>query len=416
LHLLGVYFILNGVAGPLFYVFNHQSRARYGYSLDDLAYAVLLILACWCGIAAGYLSFPHERASAVGNKLFAGRSIRKNWVLPAIVVGWLCRIDVLESGRYFHIASDASALESGPLTFAVSVLAQVPLLVLLLRVAAHNDRLYRDPVIIVLLAGEIGWAAPAGSRASIVTLAFALVVVRYYSTRRIPRSWLAVGLVVSALAFPLVFNYRAWKVANPDSPVSLSSLSAASNSTFVYSLPETIVSRFSDSEAIATAVHQSGYLESLLPFEKLVELTGASVVPRVMWPAKPDANLFGNEFGRSAGAISSSDFVTSVSVPISLMWWFVGGLVGVLVGSYVTGILYRFLDSALACRREGGLGAAVFALSAFLLLTSPATIIPAGVLGVMKSSLTLLILGLVVSRPAAVVRANLDCSVWSDRD
>lgn len=401
LHLLAFYYIANGVVGPLYFVFREASRQRFGYTVHDLQYSTLLFLLSWCGIAAGYLLFRWTSLSATMLRLVGGRSLRMSLLIPALVLGWSSRVVVVLSGRYFHVADNASALDSGPLTFIVIVLAQLPLLCLFLVMARQGSRqVERDFLMLGLITSEFAWALPTGSRASIVTLLLGILVVRYYSVGSVPRTWIAAALVLAVLAFPIVFNYRALKVQTPGAQVSITDLVAPTGVSFIEAAPDAVASRFSDVEAIATAVHRSEYLGGLLDARKLGELVWAAVIPRALWKDKPDAHLFGNEFGRAAGVIYDGDKVTSISVPIPLMWWFVGGVLMVAIGSFLTGIVYRAVDALFSARNSSGLAAAVYGASAFLLLTSPATILPAGLGGVLKSSLTLLLIGFLMSQSA----------------
>ncbi len=68
-----------------------------------------------------------------------------------------------------------------------------------------------------------------------------------------------------------------------------------------------------------------------------------SVIPRLLWPDKPQERL-GNEFGHRYHLLNPDDDVTSVNIPWLVEFYANFGTVGVFWGMFVIGIFLAFLD------------------------------------------------------------------------
>ena len=68
----------------------------------------------------------------------------------------------------------------------------------------------------------------------------------------------------------------------------------------------------------------------------------ASVIPRFLWPDKPEAG-FGNEFGRRYGFLHPRNYDTTINVPWLAEFYMNFGTAGVMVGMALVGAGFRFL-------------------------------------------------------------------------
>lgn len=73
-----------------------------------------------------------------------------------------------------------------------------------------------------------------------------------------------------------------------------------------------------------------------------LSLVGAAV-PRVLWPDKPSKEL-GQEFGHRYEYLSPEDFNTSFNFPFLVEFYANFGIVGVWIGMFVVGIVYRRIE------------------------------------------------------------------------
>ena len=67
------------------------------------------------------------------------------------------------------------------------------------------------------------------------------------------------------------------------------------------------------------------------------------LIPRIVWPDKPNDN-FSNEWGVQEGYLNSTDRVTSYNLPWLPQMYLSAGIVGVIVGSFVVGIILYLLQ------------------------------------------------------------------------
>ncbi|MFQ5964071.1 MAG: hypothetical protein ACE5KZ_07295 [Candidatus Scalinduaceae bacterium] len=120
---------------------------------------------------------------------------------------------------------------------------------------------------------------------------------------------------------------------------------------------------------------------SLLIFAEVVEATPASVpfwrgetyypllfkpIPRFLYPGKP-IEMTGQTFGHRYGFIHELDTMTSVNLPQLVELYINFGKVGVILGAFFIGTLYRIVQH-LFIHREMGIGAVVACIYIFNIL------------------------------------------------
>jgi hypothetical protein len=87
--------------------------------------------------------------------------------------------------------------------------------------------------------------------------------------------------------------------------------------------------------------------------ETYLSLVGA-FVPRFLWPEKPTKEL-GQGFGHRYGYIGANDMKTAINLPILVEFYVNFGLVGVALGMFIVGIIYRLVEHAVNRPGQGDL-------------------------------------------------------------
>jgi hypothetical protein len=88
----------------------------------------------------------------------------------------------------------------------------------------------------------------------------------------------------------------------------------------------------------------------------------ASIIPRVLWPNKPSKTL-GQDFGHRYQIINDNDFNTSINLPLLVEFYINFGPVGVLMGMFLLGCIYRLLYLKV---NVSGVGDGVLLIGAFI--------------------------------------------------
>jgi hypothetical protein len=73
-----------------------------------------------------------------------------------------------------------------------------------------------------------------------------------------------------------------------------------------------------------------------------VALVGLAI-PRVLWPDKP-THVLGQGFGRRYGYINDNDYYTSYNLPFLVEFYANFGALGVWMGMFIVGLIFRTLD------------------------------------------------------------------------
>jgi hypothetical protein len=91
-------------------------------------------------------------------------------------------------------------------------------------------------------------------------------------------------------------------------------------------------------------------------------------IPRVIFPWKPEKTL-GQEFGHRYGLLHSSDYTTSFNFSQLVEMYANFGVIGIIVGMFIVGIIYRALYEML-CHPNAGEGGLLIGLFIFMGLSN----------------------------------------------
>ncbi len=210
-----------------------------------------------------------------------------------------------------------------------------------------------------------------------------LALVMAYATmkRRIPWIVLGAGFATFIVIQPVKAEFRkkVW--------VGGGSNSNQSNLEKIQALIHAAEKGFLVAQALGTrrVVHlASARLANIIILAKVVDLTPSAIgywggetyypflskpIPRILYPDKPEEN-FANSFGHRYAFIWPTDHTTSINLPQLVELYGSFGPLGVIIGSFLLGCVYRVIHDVFI-NPETGLGAivgAVYVLAHMLLI------------------------------------------------
>ncbi len=341
------------------------------YSTEGLILAVVVGFIGWLCFAfgyvtAGYMSFMRRliRPAPSGADTLALLTVL------LLVLGWIARVELLSQGLYFHYAAPGAENEN---SFSVTLvaLAKLPLVSIALAGAAKYRgsraaaRAYASLIII-----ELAWSIPTGERAQIISLAVLVTATRYYGTDR-PFRWkfaLPAILMVSLFVFPFVTLYRGADGSSGYQTNTTSRLAYAWRETIDGSLVQTfddgledVASRFSGAASLGAMITQGRERYPRQPKEAAEEWAGA-FVPRFILSIKSDPGEIGSRYGKAYGIIASSrDANAAIAMTQPGDFFGTFGWLGLLLGLFAVGTLYRGISEYFFDRRSNEIMLAIYA-------------------------------------------------------
>jgi hypothetical protein len=381
------------------------------YDQRDIVIALVLAAVSFAMLACGYLINPLGgllRLVPAPPRVEDGRQ-RIRILVILLAVGWLARLEQLATGAYFHV-SESGAARTGSSWFIYAA-SQLPLLATAFvgaQAFLARRRGVRDVrgelLFYALLATEIGWYAPSGSRGALLTLLLMVAVVRYYGLGRRP-SW--IGVVAAAaiavfVVFPLELQYRNTQGGYQYAPGANLAQSGQAllhqngAQTFNSGFRAT-VTRFSSITSVAAIQHSGTHVLDRKPGETLV-WSAQTLLPRALDEDKPDPGVFGNEFGRAYGILVPSNDKTSIAVTQFGEMQLSFGLTGIVVGMLLVGAIYRLIGDYFGGRTSDPVALAVYAVSAWNVINLQEAILAVGLFGLIKLMVFLLLALAVANR------------------
>src|ERR1700733_1905709 len=288
------------------------------------------------------------------NRVFA-------FVVALLIVGWLARIDIIESNAYFQILRSRKGSLEGAFYAAISMAEMLPiyaaciLAIVYWRPNASPSRLLRLSLACVVVSEIVYWL-PSGRKEAVVLAVVLPLLARYLQRRKLPS-----GKTFGALLIGVVLLFQGTNVYRSamergrtggdqvDTVVAAVTLAETGTVSADMSSDEFIFRRMSLLEPLSACIrlNRHGIWEPMLGSSYAQALW--SFVPRVLWPEKPNLH-YGTEFGHAAGVLPRSDVLTSISVTyfgeafLNFAW---GGLVPIFLVGMIFGGLYRQIRASL---------------------------------------------------------------------
>jgi hypothetical protein len=401
LGLTAVFYLLGFAAGGLYFWANPRPSTPLIDALPfppthaNLTSAIWIATLAWFTFVVGYWTNPLRWLVREVPQVPSARRARSVALLvaPLYLVGWIARLQMIATGRYFHLALDGDI--ATPSSYATFVMSNLPVVATAFVGAYHylnRGRLasnrYRNAYWILAII-ELVWTIPSGSRGQTLEAITMLLVVGYYGTsRRIRfRVAAAAAVLIAFVVFPFALYYRNNSTDYRTAPeTALSSAARITVSRLPTHAPAdglaATFSRFSDVASLAEIVRRPPSYSGRAPGETLF-WTAESLVPRAILHSKEDPGLFGHEFGSRYDLLSSRNVNTSVAVTQPGELYMNFGVLGILLMVAVGGV-YRAIGDYLDARGDEPAALAIYAALAWPILSSQETILASGLTGVVK--------------------------------
>jgi hypothetical protein len=415
LSLAAAFYLVAFFAGGI-YAWFALRHGPEGVPGTDITAAVAVTGVAWLCFAAGYLadSFRFVRRIVPPPACIAAAARTGPLLACLLGSGWAARLLLVSEGRYYHTKVNP-VVQAGS-SWYVYEASLLPLVALAVAGAGAFGLGGKRPrgrswiLFLVLLATELAWAVPSGSREEIVDVLVLVVVVRYYARRRLPspRVVAAITLALVFVVFPLVGAYRSGDFRSSPTGALLTATTQVRDRSLNGTLKAggDTLARFADVTSLARILEQ-GRDRMAFSTADTISYSLEGFVPRALFPQKPQPSAFGNEFGRAYGFLSPNDVSTAVAVTEPGELYLGGGWLALLLGMPLLGALLRTLDEYLRARRSDLGVLALYAVIAPSVVVGLETSIAVGFVGALKSAI---FIGLVVAafgwlRPHAPTQA-----------
>lgn len=306
-------------------------------------------------------------ALAVGRELS-----RRSWRRRASVRGHvLPRLDSVVVQRWAYVLAAAGLVvttlqrvwvinpASGPARM-LNFLSQSALIVLIASDRLGYQRGRWRAFTWALVAGTVFIDLGGGATAKVLYVLFAIFIGLYAARRRLPARYLLAGAVAISACVAIRGVMGIWRAEvewRPDRELS----AVAQSERLVELLRESVDRRGvlgSVSAGWSIIARRSSNIELLadvmrrtprdIPFWDgftYRSLVGA-VVPRALWPGKPDKTL-GQDFGHRYTYLDARDHHTSINLPVLVEFYINFGDTGIAAGMFLVGIVFGRLERLL---------------------------------------------------------------------
>ncbi|MDP2704154.1 MAG: O-antigen polymerase [bacterium] len=182
-----------------------------------------------------------------------------------------------------------------------------------------------------------------GNRLPVITAIMIYAVVRHYGYKKSWKHFFAVVAFNVIIIMPVSSLFErpgdmlsALKTSRPDQVIL-----------------DSAIGRFSQNVVVSSVIEKT---EHYSYGKNLINFFVSLGPPRFIWKEKPIISFQGNAFGREYGIIQAHDFNTNVGPTLVGDLYMNFGLLGILVGLFITGILCRLLFNFLIVLPRGSPG------------------------------------------------------------
>ncbi|HWP91118.1 MAG TPA: O-antigen polysaccharide polymerase Wzy [Thermodesulfobacteriota bacterium] len=360
-----LYFIMFCL-GSLYVLLYPESFNRLGYNagldLTALNKGLSFSILCFLFFLFGYYAFDYSKLAAAltGRAIKSIPNIHKFELsirrLPLVIVvllliGWLSRLFLIEIGAYYFVGAGRSDLINTDYAYLAQFLgfgSLFPLLALSIVYSEYlkNKRIALLWVTILILASEMAFNFPIGSKAKAILPIFILLII-YSIKKKTPfKLFIIASIIFIFFIFPLINTYR----LNYTGDVFFDLMEGfkiywksffGSNKSMVGEVLFSVFGERLNYASIVGVIVDNTPSVSDFKFGSTYILFFPSLIPRVLWPGKPSVS-FANEFGRDYGFLHPLDESTSVGMTWIGEMFINFGWFGIFV-PLIYGFLYRFI-------------------------------------------------------------------------
>jgi hypothetical protein len=347
----GVYYALPALSGAVNLAYRpDQFRITYLDPARDFQTATELALWGWLLLLLGYwtLSISYRRV----------RSREQPWParpLSPVLIGMLI---IGLAAEALQVSRPLPGPVGGTIGF-VSILSRFAIASLLVMRVRGQLAPGERAILLIAIPVQILLLLAAGSIAKVFLFVLLLLLAHWLGGGRLRASWIVAGFVAALALITLkgvLTQYRraAWfagvRLNVGERAVLMGQLvsdqvKAEGVVGAVGTGWEAAISRSATLDLLADATRRTPQDIPYWGGSTYLSLIGIAV-PRVLWPSKPTKRL-GQDFGHRYSYIESWDQSTSVNLPFLVEFYINFGTAGVLIGMFLTGMVYRVLDVVL---------------------------------------------------------------------
>lgn len=426
--LIAIFYMLAFGAGGIYFSVT-PGPFQFRYWPDDLTGAVFLALGAWLLLLVGYLINPLrvlQHIIPAFPRTAPDASVA--WTIgPLLVVGWLARIELIVSDRYFVYSSTREVGATGSSWFIATAALLPTLATAYVGARSFQEETPRNArglrrLYWLLLVVEVAWNLPTGARGGVIGLGVMACVIAYYGRgRRLPWGSIAlVGTVLMLTVVPMGLTYR--QSTSDYGRNTSTALTLAADKTFGRGVDGLVgagltatFSRFSDVTSLGLILSRERIPLAGSP-TKTLQWIPETFVPRAILKSKEDPGTIGNRFGVSYGLTEQGVRGTSIAVTQVGELYLNFGFLGVLLGMPLVGSVFRFIEQYFQARTTDAAILAVYAVAAWYLIGSQETIIALGLVSLIKlmlivAGMLILIIAIQRRRSQHAVRGGLRPSI-----
>jgi hypothetical protein len=344
----GVYYALPALSGVVNLAYRpDQFRISYLDPTRDFREPIELALWGWVSLLVGYWTLSVSYRPL--------RARERRWparLLSPLLIGLLV---VGLAAETLQLVMRLPGALGGAVAF-ISILSRFAIATLVVMQVRRQLAPGERAILLVAIPLQFLLLLAAGSIAKVFLFVLLLLLAHWLGGGRLRASWIIAGFAAALTLITLkgVLNqYRreAWFAGVKLNPVERAWLMGK--------LVNDQVKAEGVADAVATgwqaAISRSATLDLLadamrrtprdIPYwggSTYLSLIGVAV-PRLLWPSKPTKRL-GQDFGHRYSYIEPWDQSTSVNLPFLVEFYINFGTLGVFVGMFLTGMLYRLLD------------------------------------------------------------------------
>lgn len=380
LPLMGFYYVLTYGVGSIYFSTRELSDARFEATNNSFVWGSTLALLTYAAVSVG------ARGTLLLRPPPEPDPRRQRSTIPALavfaIVGWASRIALYKSGFYFH---HVESFDGSQFRSLLSTLSLAPLAIPISRLSSSAGKIDRSTKLLLLI--EVLWAAPSGSREGVLLVGIVALIAASYragTLKTVGSTRLVIAGAVSLLLFPMIAVYRGTNAADyQGQPISRlvesASLLAEDPKSFVLTIPDAVLGRFSDALVVAKAHDRSVNTVWGTDEGSTTDWIVAGWVPRALWPDKPNPPTFGNDLGHELDLLHPLDDTTTITSGHPLELYANFGWMGVLFGGLILGIVLQLVECLLSRMTASPLSGAIAAIVTWQFARSPATLLSGGV-------------------------------------